>query len=245
MRRFCAEIEPCFVEKDGRRTDIVVLACTHYPFMANVFRRLAPWPVDWLDPAEAIARQARRLVPLPEGFEPLNGVDPRDLHIRQSGFRHTPADAGFRAERSGKGGCSTLHGSLRDRLALTVGSASEMGAMATGEDLRRMALALEGTVEAPHFDRMAFKVARIYATLAADCRTANFNFTPDEQQFKCMMLPDAFSPVPNAWGRQGWTTADLSRLGDGGSRDALRMASDACPAQEACAAMTVQTASAA
>jgi glutamate racemase len=57
-----AEIAPCFVHKDGARTDIVVLACTHYPFMANVFRRLAPWPVDWLDPAEAIARQARRLL---------------------------------------------------------------------------------------------------------------------------------------------------------------------------------------
>lgn len=58
-----AEIAPCFAEQDGRRTDIVVLACTHYPFLANVFRRLAPWPVDWLDPAEAIARQARRVVP--------------------------------------------------------------------------------------------------------------------------------------------------------------------------------------
>ena len=57
------EIDQCFVEKDGRKTDIVVLACTHYPFMANLFRRLAPWPVDWLDPAEAIARRARTLVP--------------------------------------------------------------------------------------------------------------------------------------------------------------------------------------
>ncbi len=66
-----AEIAPCFVEQDGCRTDIVVLACTHYPFLANVFRRLAPWPVDWLDPAEAIARQARRVVPaLPERAEP-------------------------------------------------------------------------------------------------------------------------------------------------------------------------------
>ncbi len=64
-----AEIVPCFVDKGGVRTDIVVLACTHYPFLANVFRRLAPWPVDWLDPAEAIARQARRLVPLVEGAE--------------------------------------------------------------------------------------------------------------------------------------------------------------------------------
>ncbi|MEF2072303.1 glutamate racemase [Consotaella aegiceratis] len=58
-----AEIADCFVEKEGRRTDIVVLACTHYPFLANAFRRLAPWPVDWLDPAEAIARRALDLLP--------------------------------------------------------------------------------------------------------------------------------------------------------------------------------------
>lgn len=64
-----AEIAPCFVEMDGKKTDIVVLACTHYPFMANLFRRLAPWPVDWLDPAEAIARQARRKVPLVDGAD--------------------------------------------------------------------------------------------------------------------------------------------------------------------------------
>jgi hypothetical protein len=84
--------------------------------------------------------------------------------------------------------------------------------MATGHDLRRMALALEGTTEAPHFDRAAFKVARIYVTLAPDGRTANFKFTPDEQEFKCMMAPEAFAAIPNGWGRQGWTTADLSKL---------------------------------
>ncbi|WP_438617211.1 glutamate racemase [Oryzifoliimicrobium ureilyticus] len=70
-----AEIAECFVERDGARTDIVVLACTHYPFLANVFRRLAPWPVDWLDPAEAIARQARRKVPQIEGAEHPDGFD--------------------------------------------------------------------------------------------------------------------------------------------------------------------------
>jgi len=55
------EIKDCFVDRLGARTDIVVLACTHYPFLVNVFRRLAPWPVDWLDPAEAIARRALNL----------------------------------------------------------------------------------------------------------------------------------------------------------------------------------------
>ncbi|MEM6464573.1 MAG: glutamate racemase [Pseudomonadota bacterium] len=57
-----AEFGPCFVEQDGHKTDIVVLACTHYPFLANQFRRLAPWPVDWLDPAEAIAKRAQSLI---------------------------------------------------------------------------------------------------------------------------------------------------------------------------------------
>ncbi len=51
------QIAPCFVEIDGRRTDIVVLACTHYPFLADVLAELAPWPVTWLDPAPAIARR--------------------------------------------------------------------------------------------------------------------------------------------------------------------------------------------
>ena len=96
--------------------------------------------------------------------------------------------------------------------------------MTTGNDLRRMALALEGTTEAPHFDRMEFKVARIYVTLAADGRTANFKFMPDEQEFKCMMAPEAFTPGPNAWGRQGWTTAELSKLGAAELENALATA---------------------
>ena len=96
--------------------------------------------------------------------------------------------------------------------------------MAMAKDLRRLALALEGTSEAPHFDRAAFKVARIYVTLAADGRTANFKFTPDEQEFKCMMAPEAFAPVPNAWGRQGWTTATLSKLGQAELKSALETA---------------------
>lgn len=70
-----AEISPCFIEEEGRRTDIVVLACTHYPFMANVFRRLAPWPVDWLDPAEAIARQAKRKIDPAQGADHPEGFD--------------------------------------------------------------------------------------------------------------------------------------------------------------------------
>lgn len=81
--------------------------------------------------------------------------------------------------------------------------------MASAQDLRRIALALDGTTQTPHFDRIAFKVARIYATLAADRRTANIRLTPDEQALKCATAPEVFSPVANAWGAQGWTTLAL------------------------------------
>jgi YjbR len=96
--------------------------------------------------------------------------------------------------------------------------------MATAKDLRRMAMALEGTSEAPHFDRAAFKAARIYVTLAADGGSANFRFTPDEQEFKCMMAPEAFAALPNAWGRQGWTMATLSALSSAELESALETA---------------------
>ena len=56
-----AEIAPCFVD-DGARTDTVVLACTHYPLLGDRFARLASWPVNFIDPAPAIARRVVELI---------------------------------------------------------------------------------------------------------------------------------------------------------------------------------------
>jgi glutamate racemase len=57
-----AELAPCFVDAGGRRTDTVVLACTHYPLLRDRFERLAPWPVTFIDPAPAIARRVTDLI---------------------------------------------------------------------------------------------------------------------------------------------------------------------------------------
>ena len=66
------EIAPCFVEKDGARTDTVVLACTHYPLLLDRLNKLAPWPVQFLDPAPAIARRVTDLLgpSVPSRLEP-------------------------------------------------------------------------------------------------------------------------------------------------------------------------------
>ncbi len=64
------EIAPCFVQSSGRRTDTVVLACTHYPLLLQRLQRLAPWPVDWIDPAPAIARRVAGLLGPPLAARP-------------------------------------------------------------------------------------------------------------------------------------------------------------------------------
>ncbi|WP_298878477.1 glutamate racemase [uncultured Bradyrhizobium sp.] len=60
-----AELSPCFVgdaADAGGRTDTVVLACTHYPLLLDRMKKLAPWPVEWIDPAPAIARRVSDLL---------------------------------------------------------------------------------------------------------------------------------------------------------------------------------------
>ena len=79
-----AEIAPCFVESDAGRTDTIVLACTHYPLLLDRFAALAPWPVNWLDPAPAIARRVSDLLgpsradasPMRPSFEFTSGRTP-------------------------------------------------------------------------------------------------------------------------------------------------------------------------
>jgi glutamate racemase len=55
------EIAPCFRD-DGACTDTVVLACTHYPLIVERLRQLSPWPVNFIDPAPAIARRVVSLL---------------------------------------------------------------------------------------------------------------------------------------------------------------------------------------
>ena len=96
--------------------------------------------------------------------------------------------------------------------------------MATAADVRKLALSLEGTTEHPHFDRTAFKVRRIYATLAADRKSLNLNLTPEEQEFKTLLAPEIFTPIGNKWGTSGWTTVDLKTIGKAELKAALEMA---------------------
>src|SRR5262249_46489473 len=81
------EIGPCFVASDGRRTDTIVLACTHYPLLLDRLVLLAAWPVDWVDPAPAIARRVMDLV----GPAAASGPSGAARAVFPSGFAPPPA----------------------------------------------------------------------------------------------------------------------------------------------------------
>ena len=98
------EIAPCFVEKDGRRTDHLVLACTHFPLLIEAFERLSPWPVAFVDPAPAIARrldslleEAPRAEPKRTGTLVFTGGRPPEPGLQKTllryGLEFTPAAA--------------------------------------------------------------------------------------------------------------------------------------------------------
>ena len=76
-----AEIAPAFVRSGDKRTDVIVLACTHYPLLLPLLEMLAPWKVEWIDPAPAIARRADEVLRQHLGRPP--GAALAGLHLAQ------------------------------------------------------------------------------------------------------------------------------------------------------------------
>lgn len=91
-----AEIAPAFVATGHRRTDTIVLACTHYPLLLSQLERLAPWPVRWIDPAPAIARRVRQVL---EPSSVANGAAVPGLALFTSDVPPGPELGAFLAAR--------------------------------------------------------------------------------------------------------------------------------------------------
>jgi hypothetical protein len=95
----------------------------------------------------------------------------------------------------------------------------------TPQRAREMALALEGSSEAPHFHRIAFKTPRkTFATLDAAARDLNLMFDPDHRDLYCEQDPAVFSPVPGGWGRMGCTRCELDAVTEADLLSALQAA---------------------
>ena len=80
-------IAPLFAGPDGARIDAIVLACTHFPLLAEELASAAPHPVEWLDGAQGIARRIASLTDgqdwpdeTPPGVAVFTGGFPDSLH---------------------------------------------------------------------------------------------------------------------------------------------------------------------
>jgi hypothetical protein len=88
---------------------------------------------------------------------------------------------------------------------------------------REMALSLAEASEAPHFHLTAFRTPRkIFATLDATIPRMNLMFDHDLRDFYIEQAPEAFSPVPGGWGKNGATLCDLTVVDEATLMSALQ-----------------------
>lgn len=78
------------------------------------------------------------------------------------------------------------------------------------ETFRQMALSLPGTSEQPHFEKTSFRLGtKIFATLDVAKQIACLKLNEVDQDVFSAFDRSVIYPVPNKWGRQGWTLINL------------------------------------
>lgn len=84
----------------------------------------------------------------------------------------------------------------------------------TAAAFRKLALKMPDSTEGSHHDVADFRVAnKIFATLAYEKDGCGvLMLTPEQQEGMIADAPEIFSPVPNAWGRQGATLVKLAAV---------------------------------
>jgi hypothetical protein len=79
--------------------------------------------------------------------------------------------------------------------------------------LRKHALKLPETAEAPHFDMPSFRVAgKIFATARVNERKAMLKLPRDLQSALCAAHAGAVEPVPGTWGERGATFVFIDKV---------------------------------
>ncbi|MDQ3051473.1 MAG: MmcQ/YjbR family DNA-binding protein [Bacteroidota bacterium] len=97
--------------------------------------------------------------------------------------------------------------------------------MVSFSEVSGLALSYEGTDESPHFEIISFRVKKkIFATLNKTEGRACLKLSLIDQDVFCTANTEIIYPVPNAWGKYGWTLVNLKRVRKPVFRDALNCA---------------------
>ncbi len=91
--------------------------------------------------------------------------------------------------------------------------------------LRQMALSFPETTELPHFEKTSFRVKnKIFATYDSANNQACIKLSEIDQNVFSLVNKEAIYPVPNKWGKQGWTFVKLNLVDTEIFADALTTA---------------------
>ncbi|WP_077919438.1 MmcQ/YjbR family DNA-binding protein [Spirosoma sp. 209] len=97
--------------------------------------------------------------------------------------------------------------------------------MVSIERFRQMALSFPEMTEAPHFDKTSFKVAKkVVVTLNQKENRVCLKLSERDQDLFSTFDRTVIYPVPNKWGRQGWTLVSLGKVAEETLLDALSAA---------------------
>ncbi|WP_259017101.1 MmcQ/YjbR family DNA-binding protein [Emticicia fluvialis] len=91
--------------------------------------------------------------------------------------------------------------------------------------LREMALSFTGSEEQPHFEKTSFRIKKkIFATYSATDKRACLKLSEIDQSVFSAHQSGGIYPVPNKWGKQGWTLFEIEKLEQELMLDALETA---------------------
>lgn len=78
---------------------------------------------------------------------------------------------------------------------------------------RKLAMSFPNVTEEPHFEKISFRVnKKIFATFDEKNNRAVLKLNEIDQSVFCASSEMFFYPVPNKWGKQGWTIVELSKV---------------------------------
>ena len=93
------------------------------------------------------------------------------------------------------------------------------------DTFRQIALSFPETNEQPHFEKTSFRVGKkIFATLDIKNNQACLKLSLVDQDVFSTFDKSVIFPVPNKWGKQGWTFINLNSIRKAMLTDALTTA---------------------
>ncbi|ADB39517.1 MmcQ/YjbR family DNA-binding protein [Spirosoma linguale] len=91
--------------------------------------------------------------------------------------------------------------------------------------IRQIALSFPETSEQPHFGKTSFRVGKkVFGTYNGPYNRICVKLSELDQDAFCSFDSSVIYPVPNKWGKQGWTLINLATVQEETLIDALTMA---------------------